>query len=84
MYYLGIKDDFDRGIRRINAGSADVFIDDPLFFHKKRYGFYPTTAAWVYTETLLWSPRPYPAVERFFDTGNYFTEFIRASSEGVR
>ena len=74
-YYLGIKDDFERGYQRINLGFVKPFTNDPLYLYKKHWGFRPVPMPWNYKDWLIWAPRPSQILDQVFEPDNYITEF---------
>lgn len=56
IYYLGLHEAFEQGLRRVDAGEVRPFKDEKLYFHKKHWGFKPILHPWNYDEWLLWAP----------------------------
>ena len=56
VYYLGIQEAFENGLRRVDVGEVRPFQDEKLYTHKKHWGFKPVLHPWNYCDWLFWAP----------------------------
>ncbi len=79
LYYLGLRQDFERGIYRIDCGGVAPFENDPIFIHKKRWGFHPAQNPWGYTDWFFWAPDENSPAAGWIQSHPPIAEFARFS-----